>query len=97
MMHIYMQALVALTATKLASAIACPYGAAAEAGLLSDADVAKYEAVKRDGIASEPFTSLHKKEAFSETHDALNVRMTHGFLPITIPSLALPLGGGLCE
>lgn len=83
--------------TKLASAIACPYGAAAEAGLLSDADVAKYEAVKRDGVTSEPFTSLHRKEAFSGTHDAISVRTTHGLLPITIPGLTLPLGGGLCK
>lgn len=59
-MRIYVRTLAALTGTKLASAIACPYGAAAEAGLLSDADVAKYEAVERDGVASEPFTSLHR-------------------------------------
>ncbi len=96
-MRIYVQAFAALTAAKLASAIACPYGAAAEAGLPSDADLAKYEAVKRDGITSEPFTSLHKKEVTLETDVAPRIRAAQGLLPITIPGLTLQLGGGLRE
>jgi len=94
-MRVYVQALAALTAAKLASAIACPFGAVAEAGLLSDEDLAKYKAVKRDGIASEPFTSSHKKDATAEAHNALSGRGANGLLPITLPGLALPLGGGL--
>lgn len=80
-MRAYVQVLATLTAAKLASAIACPYGAVAEAGLLSDADLLKCKAVKRVGIASEPFASMHEKKA----------------MPISIPSLTLPLGGGLRE
>jgi len=94
-MRIYVHALAALTAAQLASAIACPFGAAAEAGLLSDADLAKYQAIKPEGIASEPFTSLHKKDAIADTRNALSARTAQGLLPITLPGLALPFGGGL--
>lgn len=96
-MRVYVQVFAVLTAGKLASAVACPFGTAAEAGLLSDADSAKYEAVKRDGIASEPSTSLHKKDAITETRRAQSARVANGLLPIGLLGLPLLLGGGLGE
>ena len=46
----------------LTSAAACPYAHAAETGLLTHAEQGKYQAAKRDGIASDTFSELHKKD-----------------------------------
>lgn len=96
-MRLFTQTVGVLCAAELASAIACPFGAAAEAGLLSDADLAKYKAVKRDGIASESFSVMQKKAVTPDTRNAVSGRASNGLLPITLPGSGLSLGGGLRE
>lgn len=68
-----------LSLLTLTCAAACPFAQAAEAGLLNHADQAKYEAVKRDGLISNTFSKLHKKDRRA----------------LTLLGLDLPLGGGL--
>ena len=97
-MRVLVQALGVLSFVRLVSAAACPFGQAAEAGLLNEADLASYNAVKRDGVASESFSELHRKGAVPEPNQALDERASNGPLPgSTLPGLTLPFGGGLCE
>ena len=62
----------------LAAAVACPFGLLKEAGLLNEAELSKYEEVKRGG-------------------GHLEERAESALLPITLPGLSLPFGGGLCQ
>ena len=78
-MRLLTGALQVLSLLTLTSAAACPFAQAAHAGLLNHADKAKYEAVERDGLTSNTFSKLHKKDG-----PGLNLL-----------GLDLPLGGGL--
>ena len=73
-----MKFLAVLSHLSLAAAVACPFGQLKEAGLLNEAELTKYEEVKRGG-------------------GHLEERAGSALLPITLPGLSLPLGGGLCE
>lgn len=76
--------LLLLPFSALASAVACPFGQAAKDGLLNKDDLANFKAVKRDGVDSEAFSRLHKKDVPLDERGLL-------------PGLSLSLGGGLCK
>ena len=67
-----------LSHLSLAAAAACPFGQLKEAGLLNQAELSKYEEVKRGG-------------------GHLEERSKRALVPITLPGLSLPFGGGLRE
>ena len=80
---------------KLASAAACPFGQAAEAGLLTKNDLAKYNSLKQDQLAEGSLSELHKKAINPAADQGPDKR---GLLPgLTLPGLSLPFGGGLCK
>lgn len=83
-MRVSVVAVVALPLFKLTSTTTCPFGQAAEAGLLSKDGVAKFEAVKREEPDSGTFSELHKKDAGVAIVQGNGKR-----------ELSLPLGGGL--
>lgn len=81
-----------LAAGLLAQAFgACPFEAMKRSGLLTEADLAKFEAVKRNPEAAEALFQAHKREAAPEPSPA-------GIIgPIVSGVLDLPYGGGLRE
>lgn len=86
--------LIVLPIIPVTSATACPFGQAAEAGLLSKAHQAKYEAVKREGSAHTSAHVYNKDENLRASE--LEERAGNGLLPgLTLSGLKLPLGGGL--
>ena len=69
---------------------ACPFEMLKRAGLLSDSDIEKFEAVKRDPQAAEALFEAHRREAEPQPEPGLPG-------PASSSLLDLPLGGGLCK
>ena len=68
---------------------ACPFELLKRSGALNEADLAKFESVKRDPKAAEALFQAHKREAAPDPSPA-------GVLgPIVSGILDLPYGGGL--
>ena len=82
--------LLALTAALAATSdAACPFELMKRSGILSDEDLAKFDAVKRNPEAAEALYQAHKREAAPEP-------APQGIIgPILGGALDLPLGGGL--
>lgn len=84
---------IAVGASILTTAFAlCPFEAMKRSGMLTEADLAKFEAVKRDpGAAEELFNAYNKKKRAASPEPA-----PAGVIgPIVNGVLDLPLGGGL--
>jgi hypothetical protein len=67
-------------------ASACPFAALRDAGLLSEADAAKVDAVRRDGQAAEHL--LHERDCGEQKRDNTERGIIDSLL-------GLPLGGGI--
>ena len=68
---------------------ACPFELLKRSGVLTEADLAKFEAVKRDPKAAEVLFQAHKREAAPVASPAGVIG------PIVSGVLDLPYGGGL--
>lgn len=68
---------------------ACPFEMLKRSGVLTEADLAKFEAVKRDPEAAEVLFQAHKRKA------APNPSPAGVIGPIVSGVLDLPYGGGL--
>ena len=69
------------------NAVACPFAALRESGLMGEGDAAKFDAVKRDPSSAVAFLNAHRREAKPEP------AAEPAILPTGLPKL--PLGGGL--
>ena len=68
---------------------ACPFEMLKRSGVLTEGDLAKFEAVKRDPKAAEVLSQAHKREAAPDPSPA-------GIIgPVVSGVLDLPYGGGL--
>jgi hypothetical protein len=73
----------------LAQGTACPFSLLKRAGILTDADAAKFEAVKRDPAAAEALFQEYQRQEANEKREPQSSGLLGGLLG------ELPLGGGL--
>lgn len=88
------QVLYILALAGYATAAACPFHDLAKSGALSDSDLAKYEAVKRDPKAAEALFAAHQSEAANVKPQKRQLLSGLGAL---LSNVTNDLGGGLCE
>lgn len=91
--------LVAFGLSALTYANPCPYAELARRGLLSEDDLAKFEAVKRNPAEAEKLLQLHARDASVNVKTQAQPRdLITGLVgPLLDGALDLPLGGGLRE